>query len=55
VTAKFDELRKQIDADPARRAKVEEHKTAMLGERRHKPDPTQAIIAEPLDVTQENV
>jgi hypothetical protein len=24
----FDELRKQIDADPARRANVEEHKTA---------------------------
>jgi len=26
----FDKLRKQIDADPNRRARVEEHKTAML-------------------------
>jgi hypothetical protein len=34
VRAEFDELRKQIDADPARRANVEEHKTAMLGELR---------------------
>ncbi len=32
MTTEFDELRKQIDADPARRANVEEHKTAMLGE-----------------------
>ena len=32
----FDELRKQIDADPARRANVEKHKTAMLGELRRK-------------------
>lgn len=51
----FDELRKQIDADPARRAKVEEHKTAMLGELRRKLDLTQAIVADRLDVTQENV
>jgi hypothetical protein len=55
VTEAFDELRKQIDDDPARRAKVEEHKTAMLGELRHKPDPTQGIVAEPPDVTQANV
>jgi transcriptional regulator with XRE-family HTH domain len=51
----FDELRKQIDADPARRAKVEEHKTVMLGELRRKLDLTQAIVADRLDVTQENV
>lgn len=51
----FDELRKQIDADPARRAKVEEHKTAMLGELRRKLDLTQAILADRLDVTQENI
>jgi transcriptional regulator with XRE-family HTH domain len=51
----FDELRKQIDADPARRANVEEHKTAMLGELRRKLDLTQAIVADRLDVTQENV
>ena len=41
----FDELRKQIDADPARRANVEEHKTAMLGELRRKLDLTQAEAA----------
>jgi transcriptional regulator with XRE-family HTH domain len=51
----FDTLRKQIDAHPARRAKVEEHKTAMLGELRRKLDLTQAIVADRLDVTQENV
>jgi transcriptional regulator with XRE-family HTH domain len=51
----FDELRKQIDADPARRANVEEHKTAMLSELRRKLDLTQAIVADRLDVTQENV
>jgi transcriptional regulator with XRE-family HTH domain len=51
----FDELRKQIDANPARRAKVEEHKAAMLGELRRKLDLTQATIADRLDVTQENI
>jgi transcriptional regulator with XRE-family HTH domain len=51
----FDELRKQIDADPARRANVERHKTAMLGELRRRLDLTQAIVADRLDVTQENV
>lgn len=52
---RFDELRKQIDAHPARRANVEEHKTAMLGELRRKLDLTQAIVADRLDVTQENI
>jgi transcriptional regulator with XRE-family HTH domain len=51
----FDELRNQIDVDPARRANVEEHKTAMLRELRRKLDLTQAIVADRLDVTQENV
>ncbi len=51
----FDQLRKQIDADPARRANVEEHKTALLGELRRKLDLTQAIVADRLDVTQENI
>jgi DNA-binding XRE family transcriptional regulator len=51
----FDELRKQIDADPARRERVEEHKAAMLGELRRELDLTQVIVAERLDVTQENV
>jgi transcriptional regulator with XRE-family HTH domain len=51
----FDELHKQIDADPARRANVEEHKTAMLGELRRKLDLTQAVVADRLDVTQENI
>jgi hypothetical protein len=53
--ADFDVLRKQIDTDPARRANVEEHKAAMLGELRRELDLTRATVAEPLDVTQENV
>ena len=51
----FDELRKQIDTDPARRANVEKHKMAMLGELRRELDLTLAIVADRLDVTQENV
>lgn len=51
----FDKLRGQIDADPARRARVEDHKTAMLSELRRALDLTQAAIAERLEVTQENV
>ena len=51
----FDELRKQIDADPARRANVEVHKAAMLGELRRKLDLTQANLADRHEVTQENV
>ncbi len=52
---RFDQLRKQIDADPARRAKVEKHKAAMLGEVRRQLDLTQAAVADRLEVTQENV
>ena len=54
-TKRFDELRTQIDADPQRRTRVEQHKTAMLSELRRKLDLTQVTIAERLDVTQENV
>jgi DNA-binding XRE family transcriptional regulator len=52
---RFDELRKPIQSDPARSARVEEHKAAMLGELRRKLDLTQAVVADRLDVTQENV
>jgi transcriptional regulator with XRE-family HTH domain len=52
---RFDDLRKHIDADPTRRARVEEHKQQMLGELRRKLDLTQAVVADRLDVTQENV
>jgi transcriptional regulator with XRE-family HTH domain len=52
---RFDDLRKHIDADPIRRARVEEHKQEMLGELRRKLDLTQAVVADRLDVTQENV
>lgn len=52
---RFDDLRKQVDADPTRRARVEEHKQEMLGELRRKLDLTQAVVADRLDVTQENV
>jgi len=51
----FDKLRRKIDADPQRRARVEEHKAAMLSELRRDLDLTQAAIAERLEVTQENV
>src|ERR1700730_8965406 len=52
---RFDDLRKHIDADPTRRARVEEHKQEMLGELRRKLDLTQAVVADRLDVTQENI
>jgi transcriptional regulator with XRE-family HTH domain len=52
---KFEELRKPIDASPSRRARVREHKTAMLAELRHALDLTQAAVADRLEVSQENV
>ena len=52
---RFAELRKPIESDPLRSARVEEHKAAMLGELRRKLDLTQAVVADRLDVTQENV
>ena len=51
----FSGLRQQIDADPERRARVEDHKAAMLGDLRRELDLTQAAIADRLNVTQENV
>lgn len=54
-TKSFDTLRRQIDADPDRRARVEDHKMAMLAELRRELDLTQAAMAERLEVTQENV
>jgi transcriptional regulator with XRE-family HTH domain len=52
---KFSALRKQIDADPVRRARVREHKAAMLAELRRELDLTQAVLADRLEVSQENV
>lgn len=54
-TKSFDKLRGQIDADLDRRARVDEHKMAMLADLRRELDLTQAVIAERLEVTQENV
>jgi transcriptional regulator with XRE-family HTH domain len=54
-TKSFNELRRRIDSDPERRARVEEHKQAMLSELRRELDLTQAAVAERLEVTQENV
>jgi transcriptional regulator with XRE-family HTH domain len=51
----FDQLRREIDSDPARRMRVEEHKAAMLGELRRNLDLTQIEVAERLEVTQESV
>jgi DNA-binding XRE family transcriptional regulator len=51
----LDGLRTHIDTDPVRRARVDEHKPAMLAELRRELDLTQAAIAERLDVSQENV
>jgi transcriptional regulator with XRE-family HTH domain len=52
---RFDELRRPIESEPVRSARVEGHKAAMLGELRRKLDLTQAVVADRLDVTQENV
>jgi transcriptional regulator with XRE-family HTH domain len=51
----FGELRKRIDADPQRRARVEDHKAAMLRDLRRELDLTQAEIADRLNVSQANV
>lgn len=53
--AKFAELAEAIDRDPARRARVEQHKAAMLAELRRELDITQVQLAERLEVTQRNV
>ena len=54
-TKSFDQLRRQVDADPTRREHVEAYKAAMLSELRRELDLTQAALAERLEVTQENV
>lgn len=51
----FDRLRRQVDADPDRRTRVDDHKKAMLADVRRELDLTQAVIAERLEVTQANV
>jgi DNA-binding XRE family transcriptional regulator len=56
----FKELRAPIDADPVRRARVDDAKHAMrealaLSELRASRDVTQQVLAEALDVTQPNV
>jgi len=51
----FAKLREQIDADPERRARVDQHKRALLADLRKSLDVTQVVLAERLDVTQENV
>ena len=61
ATAKsFRTLRRPIDADPARRARVDDYKRAMreavaLGELRASRDVTQQRLAGTLDTTQPNV
>ena len=54
-TSSFDDLRRQIDAEPARRAKVESHKAAMLGELRRELDLTQATVTERLEIGRAHV
>ena len=54
-TKSFRRLAEQIDADPDRRARVEEHKQAMLAELRRDLDLTQTQIAEQLNITQRGV
>jgi len=51
----FGELRKQIDAEPQRRARVEDYKAAMLRDLRRELDLTQVEIADRLNVSQENI
>jgi DNA-binding XRE family transcriptional regulator len=54
-TKPFSQLADKIDADPERRARVEEHKRAMLAELRQSLDLTQTELAEALQVSQRNV
>lgn len=60
TTKSFRELRRPVDADPTRRARVDDYKRAMraavaLGELRASRDVTQQQLAGPLDTTQPNV
>jgi DNA-binding XRE family transcriptional regulator len=54
-TKPFRQLAEKIDADPARRARVDEHKRVMLAELRQSLDLTQTELAETLQVTQRGV
>jgi len=51
----FRQLAEKIDADPVRRARVDEHKEAMLAELRQSLDLTQTQLAEVLQVSQRGV
>jgi len=48
-------LRRQIDIDPARRERVDEHKKATLADVRRRLDLTQVTVAERLAVSQADV
>lgn len=54
-TKSFRHLAEPIDRDPERRARVDEHKRAMLAELRQSLDLTQTQLAETLEVSQRGV
>jgi len=54
-TKSFRQLADKIDNNPARRARVDEHKQAMLAELRQSLDLTQTQLAETLEVSQRGV
>lgn len=54
-TKPFRQLADKINADPARRARVDEHKRVMLAELRQSLDLTQTELAETLEVSQRGV
>lgn len=51
----FRPLAEAIDKDPVRRARVDEHRAAMLAELRQELDVTQVQLAEKMDVSQRSV
>lgn len=51
----FGLLAAQVDNDPVRRARVEEHKAAMLAEVRRQLDITQVQLAEKMAISQRSV
>ena len=54
-TKPFSQLADKINADPERRARVEEHKRVMLSELRQSLDLTQTELAEELQISQRSV
>lgn len=54
-TKPFRRLAEKVDADPPRRARVDEHKRVMLAELRRSLDLTQTELAERLEVAQRGV